>query len=78
MKVAGGATSGRRLRPAELETELTLADGTRLFARPIKPGDEPLLERLFYSLSPHTIRMRFHASISTLPHERFQHVCNID
>lgn len=64
--------------PMELETELTLADGTHLFVRPIKPGDEPLLERLFYSLSKHTVRMRFHASISALSHEQLQQLCDID
>ncbi len=64
--------------PTELESELTLADGTRLFVRPIKPGDEPLLERLFYALSPHTVRMRFHASISAVSHEQLQRLCNID
>jgi len=45
--------------PAELESEMTLRDGTTLRVRPIRPEDAELEQAFVASLSEHTRYMRF-------------------
>ena len=45
--------------PAELEQTIELPDGQHLLLRPIRPEDEPAFQRLFSSLPPEDIRLRF-------------------
>ncbi|RMI06830.1 MAG: GNAT family N-acetyltransferase [Calditrichaeota bacterium] len=64
--------------PEELETETTLRDGTRVFFRPVRPTDEPLLKEMFYTLSERTILQRFFSLIKAMPHEKLQKLVNVD
>jgi acetyltransferase len=52
--------------PADLETEVTLQDGTRLKLRPMRPEDAPLEEAFIATLSPDTMRLRFLSALRTL------------
>jgi len=45
--------------PAELEQTIELPDGQPMLLRPIRPEDEPAFQRLFASLPPEDIRLRF-------------------
>jgi acetyltransferase len=45
--------------PAELEERLSLDDETRLLIRPIRPEDEPALQRALGRLTPEEVRYRF-------------------
>jgi acetyltransferase len=53
--------------PVELEQTVRLPDGQQLLLRPIRPEDEPAFQRLFASLPPETIRLRFLHVMKMLP-----------
>jgi GNAT superfamily N-acetyltransferase len=63
--------------PKELETSASF-EGVEIFFRPIKPTDEPLMQDLFYSLSPDSIYYRFFSRIGVMPHSRVQRFTTID
>ncbi len=69
--------SSRRY-PKELETYATIRDGTRIFFRPIKPSDEPLMRKLFYSFSEESIYYRFFSVLKDMTYEQLQHYVNVD
>ncbi len=54
--------------PVELEEEVGLADGRRLLLRPIRPEDEPSLQKAFSRLTPEEIRLRFFLPWKTFSH----------
>jgi acetoin utilization protein AcuC len=64
--------------PDQYEFHHTFADGLEVFFRPVKPTDARRLQRMFYSLSQETIRMRYHGTIRTLTNEAAQELANID
>jgi len=64
--------------PAELETVKTFKNGVELKFRPIKPMDEDMLRRQFYTLSDNARYMRYFAAIRMMPHENMQQYVNID
>ena len=63
-----GARLAIRPYPSELEEDLTLDDGRKLLLRPVRPEDEPALQRGFARLTPEEIRMRFFVPLKTLSH----------
>lgn len=64
--------------PEHLETYRTTKTGLRLFLRPVKISDEPLLKDFFYSLSDQSIYRRFISARRDMPHERLQEFVIID
>jgi acyl-CoA hydrolase/GNAT superfamily N-acetyltransferase len=64
--------------PAEWETEATLRDGSRLFFRPIRPTDEPLLKDLLYGCSDESLYHRFFAYVRATPYAQLQRMVNVD
>jgi acetyltransferase len=54
--------------PKDLEETITIADGRRLFIRPIVPEDEPSLQAGFAKLTPEEVRLRFLVPMKTLNH----------
>ncbi len=64
--------------PEELERWLELKDGSRVFLRPLKLTDEPLLRDLFYRLSPESIHYRFFQLLKSMPHQKLQEFLRID
>ena len=80
-KPAGQERAARfaiRPYPVELETETIDRDGRKLFIRPIRPDDEPLLQAFFRRLTPEDIRMRFFGPIRELSHELAARLTQID
>ncbi len=74
MDVSGGT-------PYSAEGDFSMADLSKelnVFFRPVKPSDARRLQRMFYSLSKESIRMRYHGSITTLSSEEAQKIANID
>jgi RimJ/RimL family protein N-acetyltransferase len=65
------AGSGGRY-PEELETYRTTKNGLRLFLRPVKISDEPLLKEFFYSLSDKSMYKRFLTKRQDMPHDMLQ------
>ncbi len=64
--------------PEHLETYKTTKTGLKLFLRPVRISDEPLLKDLFYSLSDHSLYRRFISARKDMPHERLQEFVVID
>ena len=64
--------------PKELEQEVRLPDGHTLLLRPIRPEDEPAYVRLFESLPPEDIWMRFLSRMNVLPHNLAARLTQID
>lgn len=64
--------------PRELEQNFALRDGDDIFLRPIRPEDEPLLQRMFDRLSPEDIRLRFFAALTELSHAFAARLTQID
>jgi acetyltransferase len=52
--------------PEDLETTATTRDGTSIALRPLRAGDEPLLQDLFVHLRREDVRLRFFAPIREL------------
>ncbi len=68
----------RKPYPAELEETITLADGSTVLSRPIKPSDEPMMKEMFYSFSEQTVYLRYHGQLKSMPHNKLQVFCNVD
>jgi acyl-CoA hydrolase/GNAT superfamily N-acetyltransferase len=58
--------------PEHLEAWRTTKTGLRMFIRPARISDEPLLKDFFYSLSPQSMNRRFISERRDMPHERLQ------
>ena len=64
--------------PEELESYRTTKTGFKIFFRPIKISDEPILKNFIYSLSDDSLYRRFISSRKDMPHERLQELVVID
>jgi len=64
--------------PHHYELAHTFKGGLEVFFRPIKPEDARRLQLMFYSLSPETVRMRYHGTIKQLTNKTAQMLSNID
>jgi acyl-CoA hydrolase/GNAT superfamily N-acetyltransferase len=64
--------------PEELEAYKTTKAGVKVFFRPIKISDEPLLQNFIYSLSDDSLYRRFISVRKDMPHERLQELVIID
>jgi acyl-CoA hydrolase/GNAT superfamily N-acetyltransferase len=63
--------------PVELEARAVFGDLEVRF-RPVRPADERALRELFYSHSPETIFMRYHAALKTLTPAQVQYLVTVD
>ncbi|MBK9118325.1 MAG: GNAT family N-acetyltransferase [Phycisphaerales bacterium] len=64
--------------PTQYEEEVTLRDGSKIFARPIRPDDEPQMRDMFYRFSEQTKYLRYHAALKSMPHNKMQVFCTVD
>jgi len=64
--------------PEEFETWGETKDSQKIFIRPVKPTDEPLLRELFYTFSRETVYYRFFSYISAMPHDKLSKFVNVD
>jgi len=64
--------------PASFESWFEMRNGERVFVRPLKLNDEPMLREMFYDLSEETIHYRFFHMIKSLPHEKLQDMLKVD
>jgi acyl-CoA hydrolase/RimJ/RimL family protein N-acetyltransferase len=65
-------------KPGEYEVIKPLADGTRLFFRPIRPTDDKLFRDMCYALSERSIAFRFFMPVKAFPHRFIQDFTNCD
>jgi acyl-CoA hydrolase len=64
--------------PAFLETVEVFAKNVEVKFRPIKPTDEDMLRRQFYTLSGNSRYLRYFTAIRLMPHKNIQKYVNID
>lgn len=64
--------------PHELVEVGYLDDGTAVMLRPIRPDDEPRLERLFHRLSALTVYRRFHTPVTRMTGRTLAYLVNVD
>jgi RimJ/RimL family protein N-acetyltransferase len=64
--------------PRELEREVVLRDGTRLWIRPITPEDAPRLIDYYGRLSEHTAYQRFFTVMKRLPPDWARLLATVD
>jgi acetyltransferase len=77
---AGQERAGRfAIRPYPVELECTVEHrGERLHIRPIRPDDEPLIQRFVRHMTPEDIRLRFFGPIREMTHEMAARLTQID
>ncbi|NJD18041.1 MAG: bifunctional acetate--CoA ligase family protein/GNAT family N-acetyltransferase [Gemmatimonadetes bacterium] len=64
--------------PQQLEEEVELADARKLLLRPIRPEDEPALQKMFKALTPEEVRFRFFVPQKTFSHMNTARFTQID
>jgi ribosomal protein S18 acetylase RimI-like enzyme len=64
--------------PENLETWRSTKTGQRVFLRPVKISDEPLLKEFFYSLSDESLYQRFISARKDIPHQVLQRFVAVD
>jgi len=72
------AEAGTRPYPAQWERHLVLGDGWKVFARPIRPDDEPLILHLLQHVSREDLRLRFFDSIKEFSHPFLVRLTQLD
>jgi RimJ/RimL family protein N-acetyltransferase len=71
-------TCAIRPYPSQWQRHLVLGDGWRIFVRPIKPDDEPLIHELLVHVSKEDLRLRFFDSIREFSHQFIARLTQID
>jgi RimJ/RimL family protein N-acetyltransferase len=71
-------TVAARPYPPQWERHLVLGDGWRVFVRPIKPDDEPLIHDLLVHVTKEDLRLRFFASIKEFSHPFIAKLTQLD
>jgi acetyltransferase len=64
--------------PTQWERHVTLADGTAVFVRPVRPEDEPLYGPFFAAVTAQDLRMRFFAPVKEFTHAFIARLTQID
>ncbi len=77
-RLRGSARLAIRPYPQDLEEWLTLADGTRVLARPIRPEDEAAHRAFFNRLTPDDVRFRFFGLVRAFDHTQLARFTQID
>jgi RimJ/RimL family protein N-acetyltransferase len=72
------AESGTRPYPSQWERHLVLGDGWKVFARPARPDDEPLILKLLQHVSREDLRLRFFDSIKEFSHPFLVRLTRLD
>ena len=74
----GNARFAVRPYPSEWQRHIDLTDGSKIFARPIKPSDEPLLREFLENVSKEDLRLRFFGSVKEFTHPFVARLTQLD
>ncbi len=72
------AEAGTRPYPSQWERHLVLGDGWKVFVRPIRADDEPLILHLLHHVSKEDLRLRFFDSIKEFSHPLLVQLTKLD
>jgi acetyltransferase len=74
----GPANFAVRPYPSQWQRHLEIKDGWRVFVRPIRPEDEPLIHELLRHVTAHDLRLRFFAPMKEFTHEFIARLTQLD
>jgi acetyltransferase len=77
-KGSGPANFAVRAYPSQWERHIEVRDGWRVFARPIRPEDEPLIHEFLRHVTPQDLRLRFFAPMKEFTHEFIARLTQLD
>ena len=72
------AKAGTLPYPSQWERHLVLDGGWKIFARPVRPTDEPLILHLLQQVSKEDLRLRFFDSIKQFNHPFLVRLTQLD
>jgi acetyltransferase len=75
---SGPANFAVRPYPSQWRRHIEVRDGRRIFVRPIRPEDEPLLHELLLHVTSQDLRMRFFEVLKEFPHEFIARLTQLD
>jgi acetyltransferase len=75
---SGPANFAVRPYPSQWQRHLETRDGWRVFARPIRPEDEPLIHQLLRHVTLQDTRLRFFAPMKEFSHEFIARLTQLD
>ena len=80
LKSTGAANPRLALRPypKQWEQRIALADGTQIFARPLRPEDEPRVRDFLEKVSAEDLRLRFFAPMKQFSHAFLARLVQLD
>jgi acetyltransferase len=75
---SGPANFAVRPYPSQWQRHLEVKDGWRVFVRPIRPEDEPLIHGFLRHVTSHDLRLRFFAQMKEFSHEFIARLTQLD
>ena len=75
---SGPANFAVRPYPSQWQRHIEVKDGWRIFVRPIRPEDEPLIHQLLQHVTSEDLRLRFFAPIKEFTHEFIARLTQLD
>ena len=75
---SGPANFAVRPYPSQWQRHLEVKDGWRIFARPIRPEDEPQIHELLRHVTSQDMRLRFFAPMKEFTHEFIARLTQLD
>ena len=74
----GPANFAVRPYPSQWERHIQVKDGWRVFVRPIRPEDEPLIRDHSHHVTPNDLRLRFFAPMKEFTHQFIARLTQLD
>jgi acetyltransferase len=75
---SGPANFAVRAYPSQWERHIEVKAGWRIFVRPIRPEDEPLIHDFLHHVTPQDLRLRFFAPMKEFTHEFIARLTQLD
>ncbi|MBS0528489.1 MAG: bifunctional acetate--CoA ligase family protein/GNAT family N-acetyltransferase [Proteobacteria bacterium] len=75
---SGPANFAVRPYPSQWQRHLEIKDDWRVFVRPIRPEDEPLIHEFLRHVTSHDLRLRFFAPMKKFSHEFIARLTQLD
>ena len=75
---AGPANFAVRPYPSQWQRHIEVNDGWRVFVRPIRPEDEPLIHDFLHHVTPQDLRLRFFAPMKEFTHAFIARLTQLD
>jgi acetyltransferase len=75
---SGPANFAVRPYPSQWQRHIEIRGGWRVFARPIRPEDEPMIHELLRHVTSHDLRLRFFAPMKEFTHEFIARLTQLD